>query len=186
MILRTNSAGSGGTVWDESYHKEPSLSIKVTGSGNVRQTKSGTQRTLTALADSEWTFSRWTDSNDTTLSTDSTYTLTLTSDTTVIAVFYKLVTVSITGTGHANSCYAIINGTKYYNAITTTARVGSEIILCVYSGISSETCYVMAEDAFLIYETGASTKTTTWYVLDSANTISLNFSSSRSYIIVAT
>ena len=101
ISITTNSNGSGYTLTANYEKAKYTLTFGVQGGigGSVRATvdgdaitspstlEHGSKITLTATADDKYQFSRWVDDSDTELSTENSYTHTLTATTTIQAVF---------------------------------------------------------------------------------------------------
>ena len=93
--------------------------------------------------------------------------------------------VTITGTGDADYCYAIISGTKYTSAQTVTTKEGNKITLGIYSGGSYAATITINSTAVLKTFDGA--QTYEWEVPSGCAGISIKFTVdySRSYSNIA-
>ena len=81
--------------------------------------------------------------------------------------------VTITGSGDASYCYALINNKKYTSAQTVTAKEGDKITLCIYSGGNYAACiYINDTEVFRTYN-GA--QTYEWEVPSGCAGISMEF-----------
>ena len=95
----------------------------------------------------------------------------------------KTATLSITGTGDSNYCYATINGTKRYGAASNIEVMpGDTITFGVYGRSSTYKGTVTIDSAQVLSVTNQQTQTYAWTVPDSTKTISINMSyTSSSY-----
>lgn len=83
------------------------------------------------------------------------------------------IAVTITGTGSQNYCYAIINGTKQYNAGTHEVYVGDTITFGVYGFNTSASGWVKIDGAEVLRVTNDTLKTYDWTVPSGISTIKI-------------
>ena len=83
------------------------------------------------------------------------------------------VVVTITGTGNSSSCYAIINGTKQYEAGTHEVNHGDTITFGVIGGGSSSPGWVEIDGTKVLQATGTSTETYDWTVPSGISTVEI-------------
>ena len=87
----------------------------------------------------------------------------------VMPVFH--VTVTITGTGRLNYCYATINGTEQYRAGTYEVNTGDTITFGVYG--SNKEGSVTIDGTEVLRVTGQTTQTYEWTVPSGISTIEI-------------
>ena len=89
------------------------------------------------------------------------------------------ITVTILGAGNASYCYAIINGTKQYEAGTHEVKAGDTITFGVKGRNSVNTGYVKIDGTKVIEVTDTSTQTYDWTVPNGISTVKIrmNFAS---------
>ena len=92
------------------------------------------------------------------------------------------VTVTITGSGNATYCYAIINGTTQYSEGTHEVNAGDTITFGVY-GKSRDPGYVEIDGTKVLEVTNGATQTYDWTVPYGISTveIAMEYSSSPRY-----
>ena len=81
------------------------------------------------------------------------------------------ITVTITGTGASEACYATINGTKQYEAGTHEVNVGDTITFGVYG--SKNAGYVKIDGTEVLRVTDRKTRTYDWTVPSGISTIEI-------------
>ena len=84
------------------------------------------------------------------------------------------IAVTITGTGAANYCYAIINGTKQYSAGRDEVNAGGTITFGVYGKSSSTYGLVKIDGTQVLKVTSGSTQTYDWTVPSGISTIEIS------------
>jgi len=180
MIFNQVGGGGGGDPWDGSYVFLAKVSVmaeeggSASGGGSFEQ---GDSCTVVATPDSTHTFSAWKDDNDQTVSTNATYTFTVSCDVTLHAVFaMKKITVTLSGSGNSSYCYATINGTKRTDAGSYQVELGSTITFGVYGRSSSYPGWVKVNNVSILNVTNQSTQTVTWDVPMDANAVTISFS----------
>lgn len=86
-------------------------------------------------------------------------------------------TVTLTGSGSATNCYALINGTTYYSATNNIeVQSGDIITFCVYGKSSTYYGAVTIDGTRKLYVTGEMTNTYNWEVPFGVTNISIAFS----------
>ena len=85
--------------------------------------------------------------------------------------------VTITGSGKATYCYAIINGTKQYSAGTYEVHVGDTITFGVYGYNTSTAGWVKIDGTEVLRVTNGSLKTYDWTVPWGISTIEIMMAS---------
>lgn len=83
------------------------------------------------------------------------------------------VTVTITGSGDSQRCYATINGTKQYGAGTHEVNTGDTITFGVYGINSMFYGWVKIDGTEVLKVTDASTQTYDWTVPNGVSTVEI-------------
>lgn len=83
------------------------------------------------------------------------------------------ISVTITGAGDANHCYAIINGTKQYSAGTYAVNAGNTITFGVYGISPRDPGTVTIDGTEVLRVTSNSTRTYDWIVPSGISTIGI-------------
>lgn len=168
-----------GTPWDGSYSFLAKVTVQAedggsaSGGGNFEQ---GESCTVVATPDATHNFVAWKNDNDETVSTNATYTFTVSGDVTLHATFAKKpINVTLTGNGNTTYCYATINGTKRYGAGTYQVEPGSTITFGVYGRSATYQGWVKVDGDTILSVTNQSTQTVAWDVPEDANAVAISF-----------
>ena len=96
--------------------------------------------------------------------------------------------VTITGSGNATYCYAIINGTKQYSAGTHEVNAGDTITFGVFGQSSKAYGFVKIDGTQVLKVTNGSVQTYDWTVPSGISTIEISMAvkSSNGAIAVTT
>ena len=86
------------------------------------------------------------------------------------------ITVTITGAGSANYCYATINGTKQYSAGTHEVNAGDTITFGIFGRSSSTYGFVKIDGTEVLRVTDKTTKTYNWTVPNGISTVEIAMS----------
>ena len=91
------------------------------------------------------------------------------------------VTVTITGAGDSNKCYAIINGTKQYSAGTHEVNAGDTITFGVYGRNSTNYGAVTIDGTRVLKVTNEKTQTYDWIVPSGISTIEIDLDTAKTF-----
>ena len=91
------------------------------------------------------------------------------------------ISVTITGTGDADYCYATINGTKQYEAGTHEVNAGDTIMFLVLGSSSNSYGSVTINETVVMRVTSGTTQTYDWTVPSGISTIEISMTSEPLY-----